>query len=143
MRYDLNAMKAVPLTANLVERLFRIGHIWTSDRKSMNPWTLQNLVFLRENDTLWNVTTVNEVLHRSNISEMKNRSPVRVRSIHLSLFHTLHLPLSTLSPYQLSLPLPLILPLSPSSSLSLHFPCCMLCCMLTFMISRRIGSSVV
>jgi hypothetical protein len=37
MRYDLNAMKAVPPTANLVERLFRIGHILTSDRKSMNP----------------------------------------------------------------------------------------------------------
>jgi hypothetical protein len=63
VKYDTEAMTLIPGTSNIVERLFsKVAHIYSSPRKSMDAFTLEDVVFLKENHSFWNVNTVNDLL---------------------------------------------------------------------------------
>ena len=51
-KFKIDEMILIPPTSNKVERLFsRIGNIFTTHRKSMDPYNLENVIFLRENSS--------------------------------------------------------------------------------------------
>jgi hypothetical protein len=63
IKSDIDSMKLIPATSNIVERLFsKVGHVFSSPRKSMDALTLEDVVFLKENASLWNAKTVNDLL---------------------------------------------------------------------------------
>jgi hypothetical protein len=66
IKYDIDSMKLIPATSNIVERLFsKVGFIFSSPRKSMDALTLEDVVVLKENASLWDAKTVNDLLSRS------------------------------------------------------------------------------
>ncbi|RIB14297.1 hypothetical protein C2G38_1667393 [Gigaspora rosea] len=55
-------MNLIPPTSNAVERLFSIVKYYYTDwRKSLDPYTLENLLLLRMNDKMWSIQDVNRI----------------------------------------------------------------------------------
>jgi hypothetical protein len=62
-QYDVELALSIETTSNLVERLFsKVIHVWTSFRMSTSPIHLEAVMYLRENHTLWDVSTVNDMI---------------------------------------------------------------------------------
>lgn len=58
-------LEFIPPTSNMVERLFSTAKsIITDDRKSMSPFHLECVLFLKQNRSLWDSTTVAAVVNK-------------------------------------------------------------------------------
>jgi hypothetical protein len=72
------SLKHMTPTSNKCERLFSQTKILLSDRrKSMGPYHLELMVFLRVNKELWNEFTINEML-KVKLSDMTLEQPARL-----------------------------------------------------------------
>lgn len=59
-------LKWIPPTSNDVERLIsRAGIVFSRLRRGMNPATLESVLFLQQNRTLWDASVVAEAIERS------------------------------------------------------------------------------
>ncbi|KAG3101331.1 hypothetical protein PI125_g14480 [Phytophthora idaei] len=55
-------LRSIPPTSNMVERFFSLaGVAFGHERNSLHPVTLEQILFLRQNSSYWNVRTVDSV----------------------------------------------------------------------------------